>query len=82
VGQPPDRHAGAAVVRCHSRIVIGDTITLAARLQATAHPGEVVVGPMTRDELSDRAAVIPLGAAELKGKRQPVSVYRLLSVTG
>jgi adenylate cyclase len=62
--------------------VIGDTINLAARLQATAHPGEVVVGPMTRDELSDRAAVIPLGAAELKGKRQPVSVYRLLSVTG
>lgn len=62
--------------------VIGDTINLAARLQATAHPGEVVVGPMTRDELSDRAAVIRLGAAELKGKRQPVSVYRLLSVTG
>ena len=37
---------------------------------------------MTRDELSDRAAVIPLGPAELKGKREPVSVYRLLSVTG
>jgi adenylate cyclase len=62
--------------------VIGDTINLAARLQATAHPGEVVVGPMTRDELSDRAAVIPLGATELKGRRQPVSVYRLLSVSG
>jgi adenylate cyclase len=62
--------------------VIGDTVNLAARLQATAQPGEVVVGPRTRDDLSDRAAVIPLGAAELKGKRQPVSVYRLLSITG
>jgi adenylate cyclase len=62
--------------------VIGDTINLAARLQATAHPGEVLVGPMTSEHLSDRAAVVPLGAAELKGRRQPVSVYQLLSVTG
>jgi adenylate cyclase len=73
-------NVGADVHR--SFTVIGDTINLAARLQATAQPGEVVVGPMTRDELSDRAALTPLGAAELKGKRQPVPVYRLLSVTG
>jgi adenylate cyclase len=60
--------------------VIGDTINLAARLQAMARPGEVVVGPTTRQDLGDRAVVVPLGAAELKGRRQPVAAYRLESV--
>jgi adenylate cyclase len=73
-------NVGAALQR--SFTVIGDTINLAARLQATAQPGEVVIGPTTREDLRDRATVIPLGAAELKGKRQPVSVYRLVSVAG
>jgi class 3 adenylate cyclase len=35
---------------------------------------------MTREDLGDRATVIPLGAAELKGKREPVPIYRLVSV--
>lgn len=60
--------------------VIGDTINLAARLQATAPPGDVVVGPMTREDLGDRATVIPLGAASLKGRREPIPIYRLVSV--
>jgi class 3 adenylate cyclase len=61
--------------------VIGDTINLAARLQARAQPGEVVIGPTTREDLGDRSTVVPLGAAELKGKREPVPIYRLVSVT-
>ena len=60
--------------------VIGNTINLAARLQATAPPGDVVVGPMTREDLGDRATVIPLGAASLKGRREPIPIYRLVSV--
>jgi adenylate cyclase len=73
-------NVGADVHR--SFTVIGDTINLAARLQATAAPGEVVVGPATRDGLRacDCAVVVPLGAAELKGKREPVPIYRLESV--
>lgn len=62
--------------------VIGDTINLAARLQATAPPGEVVIGPTTWEDLGDQATVVPLGPAELRGKREPVPVYRLVSVTG
>jgi hypothetical protein len=55
---------------------------LAARLQSTAPPGEVVIGPTTREDLGDRATVIPLGEAQLKGKREPVPIYRLVSVDG
>jgi adenylate cyclase len=62
--------------------VIGDTINLAARLQSTAPPGEVVIGPTTREDLGDRATVVPLGEAQLKGKREPVPIYRLVSVDG
>jgi adenylate cyclase len=62
--------------------VIGDTINLAARLQARAQPGEVVIGPTTLESLNDRATVVPLGAAELKGKRDPVPIFRLVSVAG
>jgi adenylate cyclase len=40
--------------------VIGDTINLAARLRATAQPGEVVIGPTTRGGLRGRATVVPL----------------------
>jgi class 3 adenylate cyclase len=60
--------------------VIGDTVNLAARLQATARHGEVVVGPTTRDDLHGRAVVVALGHVELKGKSEPVPVYRLDSV--
>jgi hypothetical protein len=60
---------------------IGDTINLAARLQAVARPGELVIGPTTLERLHDRASVVPLGATELKGRREPVPVYRLVSVT-
>jgi hypothetical protein len=47
-----------------------------------AASGEVVVGPATRDHLRacGCAVVVPLGAAELKGKRDPVPIYRLESI--
>jgi adenylate cyclase len=62
--------------------VIGDTINLAARLQATASPDGVVIGPRTREGLGDQATVVPLGTAQVRGRREPVSVYRLEAVAG
>jgi hypothetical protein len=37
-------------------------------------PGEVVIGPTTREDLGDRATVIPLGETQLKGRREPVPI--------
>ena len=61
---------------------IGDTTNVAARLQAIASPGGVVIGPTTREQLAELAAVVPIGPIELKGKSRPVEAYRLRSVAG
>ena len=56
---------------------IGDTTNLAARLQAEAEPGQVVIGATTAAELTG-AILEPLGALELKGKSEPVQAFRLV----
>jgi len=56
---------------------IGDTTNLAARLQAHADPGQVVIGESTFAALSDGARTQPLGPLEVKGKTEPVNAYVL-----
>jgi class 3 adenylate cyclase len=51
---------------------IGDATNLAARLQAAAAPGQVVVSRCTADALPAGAEVEELGPLELKGKSAPV----------
>ena len=60
---------------------IGDTTNLAARLQAAAEAGQVVIGEPTRRALGDLARVEPLGDLELKGKREPVPAFALVSIS-
>jgi adenylate cyclase len=54
---------------------IGDTTNLAARLQAVAGPGQVVVSQTTADALPDGTGLDPLGPLELKGKASRVDAY-------
>jgi adenylate cyclase len=56
---------------------IGDTTNLAARLQAAAEPGTVVIGGTTAAELTG-AILEPLGPLDLKGKSEPVQAFRLV----
>jgi class 3 adenylate cyclase len=56
---------------------IGDTTNLAARLQAEAEPGMVVIGATTAGELTG-AILEPLEPLELKGKSEPVQAFRLV----
>jgi adenylate cyclase len=57
---------------------IGDTTNLAARLQAAAAPGQVVIGSATADAIGDAAVLEPLGRLELKGRTEPVDAFALL----
>lgn len=71
-------NVGSAEVR--SFTAIGDTVNLAARLQAEADVGRVVVGPATRERLGPAATVRPIGELRLKGKAEPVPAFELVSL--
>src|SRR5581483_1692956 len=62
-------------------MVAGDLVNTAARIQAAAEPGTVLVGDATR-RASDRAiAYEDAGEHELKGKAEPVRLHRAVRVT-
>jgi len=59
--------------------VIGNTVNVAARLQAfVAQPGDVVIGPATREALGDSPPTEALGPQTLKGIREAVLAFRVL----
>jgi len=58
--------------------VVGDVVNLAARLQAAAPVGGVLVSAECFHALGPRAVVEPLPALRVKGKREPVAAYVLL----
>jgi adenylate cyclase len=57
--------------------VIGDAVNLAARLEANAPVGGVAIGPATLSLLGTGARVESLGRISVKGKAEPIDVYRL-----
>ncbi len=52
--------------------VTGDTVNVAARLQAAAEPSQVLVGELTAFALAASAELQPVEAVALKGKSEPV----------
>ena len=63
------------------RLVTGDTVNTAARLQAAAGPGDIIVGASTFELVRDAVEVEAVGSLALKGKSSTVGAYRLLSVS-
>jgi hypothetical protein len=63
------------------RGVVGETPNLAARLQALAEPGSVVIAPATRRLLGDRFRLRALGRHELKGLAEPVEPWAVAGVS-
>jgi adenylate cyclase len=60
--------------------VLGNTVNVAARLEAAvARPGDVVVGPETHRLLAGAVATEPLGELQLKGLKQGVVAYRVVT---
>jgi class 3 adenylate cyclase/tetratricopeptide (TPR) repeat protein len=62
-------------------LVLGDAVNVAARLEQAAAPGEVLLGEPTWRLVRDAVRVEPVAPLALKGKRQAVAAFRLLSVT-
>jgi class 3 adenylate cyclase/tetratricopeptide (TPR) repeat protein len=62
-------------------MVAGDLVNTAARVQAAAEPGTVLVGDATRRATAAAIAYEPAGEHELKGKAEPISLFRALRVT-
>jgi class 3 adenylate cyclase/tetratricopeptide (TPR) repeat protein len=61
-------------------LVAGDIVNTASRLQGIAEPGTVVVGASTAHAAAAAIAFESLGEHELKGKAEPVEVFRALRV--
>jgi class 3 adenylate cyclase len=60
--------------------VVGDTVNLAARLEAAARPGTVVIGEATYRRLPTGAVAERVPPLQVKGKRESVDAYVLLTL--
>jgi predicted ATPase len=59
------------------RAVVGETPNLAARLQALAAPGSVVIGQATQRLVGSLFELVDLGPIEIKGLPEPVAAFRV-----
>jgi adenylate cyclase len=61
--------------------VIGDSVNLAARLEANAKPGQILISHRTYERVCDLVEARPLGGIRVKGKEEEVEVYEVLGLT-
>jgi class 3 adenylate cyclase/predicted ATPase len=67
--------------RLREHTVVGDTPSLAARLQALAEPGTVVVAASTRRLLGDLFRLRDLGLQKVKGIAEPITAWAVDGVS-
>ncbi|HEX2128850.1 MAG TPA: AAA family ATPase, partial [Solirubrobacterales bacterium] len=63
-------------------VSLGDPMNVAARLQAHASEGEILIGAETYRLVSREVRAEPVGELELRGRRQPMPAYRLRAIEG
>jgi class 3 adenylate cyclase/tetratricopeptide (TPR) repeat protein len=71
----------AGDVAAGQRIVTGDAVNVAARLEAAAAPGEILLGAETHALVREAVSAEPVEPLTLKGKSEPVPAWRLTSVS-
>jgi len=57
---------------------IGDAVNLACRLKENAKAGEIIITQSTYDEVKDAIEVEPMEPIQVKGKSEPIPVYRVV----
>ena len=62
------------------RLVTGDAVNVAARLEQAAGTNEVLIGPLTRDLVEAVADLEPVEPLALKGKSEPMPAFRLMGM--
>jgi class 3 adenylate cyclase len=72
----------AAVDRAaeHEGMVVGDLVNTASRVQSVADPGAVYVTDATKRTTDAAVAYDPVGLHDLKGKAEPLELYRAVRV--
>lgn len=70
--------SGTVVVGSAGREITGETPNLAARLQALAGPGELVIAETTLRLVHGLFAVVDLGRCQLKGFAAPQAAFRVV----
>ena len=73
-------NTGEVVTGTEERLVAGDAVNLAARLEQAAGPGEILLGAETFTIVRRAVVAEAMGPLELKGKLAPVPAWRLVSV--
>ncbi len=59
--------------------VTGDTVNTAARFQAAARPGTVLIGELTALTVAEVIETTPIGTVELKGKAEPMRAWEAVA---
>ena len=79
-------HCGKAVVgnigteRRMDYTAIGDTVNTAARLEANALAGTVLISRNVYEKLKNRIEAVSIGNLPLKGKKEELEVFRVLQI--
>ena len=79
-------HCGKAVIGnigCKTRLdytAIGDTVNTSSRIEGQAQKGEVLLSKEVNDALLGRIVTEDAGFLTLKGKAEPVNVFRLIDI--
>src|SRR5436305_12484150 len=58
---------------------LGDTVNVAAPLQALATEADVTLGPQTAQQVRDGFELEQLGETQLRGREQPIDRYRVIA---
>jgi class 3 adenylate cyclase/tetratricopeptide (TPR) repeat protein len=72
--------SGEVVTGTEERLATGDAVNVAARLEQSAQPGEILIGKPTLDLVARAATVEAVEPLVLKGKAEPFPAYRVLGV--
>jgi adenylate cyclase len=60
--------------------VVGDSVNVAARLESTAKPMQILISARTWRDVKDAVKARPLGVVRVRGKEEEIEVYEVLQL--